>query len=180
MQASRLSRLIDGLLTMLELDKASLSLIPINLKTVAQNAVDRVMETAHKAGLTLDLTASEDMIFVNGEEGYLMKAVSNLIDNAVAFTASGGRVKVTLGVTDERVDLAVSDTGIGIAPAEHQRIFERLYKVDKARTIDSGVRKSCEASRTKSDIIRICSRSTLSCIRFSSISRCSVMFVSTA
>ena len=138
MQASRLSRLIDGLLTMLELDKASLSLIPINLKTVAQNAVDRVMETAHKAGLTLDLTASEDMIFVNGEEGYLMKAVSNLIDNAVAFTASGGRVKVTLGVTDERVDLAVSDTGIGIAPAEHQRIFERLYKVDKARTIDSG------------------------------------------
>jgi PAS domain S-box-containing protein len=137
-QASRLSRLIDGLLTMLELDKAEITLIPINLNIVGQNAVDRSREHAHALGLSLDIAVPDEPALVNGEEGYLMKAVANLVDNAIAFTPSGGRIRVVIRAEDERVVLSVSDTGIGIAADEHERIFERLYKVDKARTIDSG------------------------------------------
>lgn len=137
-QASRLSRLIDGLLTMLELDRADLTFVPINLRVVAMNCVDRSREAANKAGLALELTPQEDICFVNGEEGYLMKAVANLVDNAIAFTAAGGRISVSIQCDETIVTLAVTDTGIGIAPEEQMRIFERLYKVDKARTIDSG------------------------------------------
>jgi PAS domain S-box-containing protein len=137
-QASRLSRLIDGLLTMLELDKAEIALIPINLNIVGQNAVDRSREHAHGLGLSLDLTLPEEPALVSGEEGYLMKAVANLVDNAIAFTPAGGRIKVAIRAEDDRIALSVSDTGIGIHADEHERIFERLYKVDKARTIDSG------------------------------------------
>jgi signal transduction histidine kinase len=137
-QASRLSRLIDGLLTMLELDKAEIALIPINLNIVGQNAVDRSREHAHGLGLSLDLTLPEEPALVSGEEGYLMKAVANLVDNAIAFTPAGGRIKVAIRAEEDRIVLTVSDTGIGIAADEHERIFERLYKVDKARTIDSG------------------------------------------
>jgi two-component system phosphate regulon sensor histidine kinase PhoR len=137
-QASRLSRLIDGLLTMLELDKAEITLIPINLNIVGQNAVDRSREQAHALGLSIDVSLPDEPALVNGEEGYLMKAVANLVDNAIAFTPAGGRIKVVIRADDERVTLAVSDTGVGIAADEHERIFERLYKVDKARTIDSG------------------------------------------
>lgn len=137
-QATRLSRLIDGLLTMLELDKAEITLIPINLSIVGQNAIDRSREQAHNIGLSLDLSLPEEPALVNGEEGYLMKAVANLVDNAIAFTPAGGRIKLTIRMDDDRVLLTVSDTGVGIAADEHERIFERLYKVDKARTIDSG------------------------------------------
>lgn len=137
-QASRLSRLIDGLLTMLELDKAEITRIPINLSIVAQNAADRSREQAHTLGLSLDVSTPVEPALVSGEEGYLMKAVANLVDNAIAFTPAGGRIKVAVHAEDERIVLSVSDTGIGIHPDEHERIFERLYKVDKARTIDSG------------------------------------------
>lgn len=136
-QAQRLSRLIDGLLTMLELDKSTPSMIVIDVNVLVQNAVERAAENAQHAGLTLSVRLPDEPMYINGEEGYMLKALSNLIDNAIAFTPRGGAVTVEVVAGKESVQIHVRDTGIGIDPSEHTRIFERLYKVDKARS--SGV-----------------------------------------
>lgn len=137
-QAQRLSRLIDGLLTMLELDKSTPSMVLIDVNVLAQNAVDRAAESAQHAGLAVSATVPDEPVYINGEEGYMLKALSNLIDNAIAFTPQGGTIAVEVVTGEDSVQINVRDTGIGIDPSEHARIFERLYKVDKARSSDVG------------------------------------------
>lgn len=137
-QATRLSSLIDGLLTMLELDQAEISPIPLNLNTVVQNVLEGFRERVQSLGLALDVSLPDEPVLINGEEGYLMKAVTHVVENAISFTPKGGRIKVIISADEENVTLSVSDSGVGIALNEQERIFERLYKVDKARMIDSG------------------------------------------
>jgi two-component system sensor histidine kinase SenX3 len=80
---------------------------------------------------------------VRGNEAQLATAVANLVDNAIAYSGSGTRVAVTARAsTDEdarpTVDIAVTDQGIGVAEAERDRIFERFYRVDPARSRATG------------------------------------------
>lgn len=133
-QAQRLSRLIDGLLTMLELDKSTPSMGIIDVNVLVRNAVDRAIESVQQAGLEIVLKASDEPVYINGEEGSMLKALSNLIDNAITFTPHGGTITVEVVADEDTVRINVHDTGIGIDPSEHTRIFERLYKVDKARS----------------------------------------------
>lgn len=75
---------------------------------------------------------------VQGDETQLVSMFSNLVDNAVKYTPPGGRVEVEGGCTDEEVVVSVSDTGIGIAEEKLPRVFERFYRVDKARSKATG------------------------------------------
>ena len=71
------------------------------------------------------------------EEG-LRQILDNLVDNAIKYTPEGGTVRITWTVEGSTAQLAVTDTGIGIPPAEQARIFERFYRVDKARSRELG------------------------------------------
>jgi two-component system phosphate regulon sensor histidine kinase PhoR len=75
------------------------------------------------------LTADRDLLF---------QALANLLDNAIKYTPAGGRVRVRVGAEGERAVLEVEDTGVGIEPAEQERIFERFYRVEKDRSDASG------------------------------------------
>jgi two-component system phosphate regulon sensor histidine kinase PhoR len=75
---------------------------------------------------------------VLGEEEALTQVVDNLLDNALKYTPKGGSVHVSLRAEEERVVLCVRDTGIGIPPSDLERIFERFYRVDKARSRELG------------------------------------------
>ena len=108
---------------------------------VIDEAVDRSRLVAESAGIELRISASGDLA-VRGNESQLAMAVANLIDNAIAYSARGTRVAIiaraTLDQGQPRVEIAISDQGIGIAEAELTRVFERFYRVDPARSRATG------------------------------------------
>lgn len=75
---------------------------------------------------------------VHGDEKALLQMVTNLIDNALKYTSEGGQVKIELGTDDSWAYFSVTDTGIGISEQEQQRVFERFYRADKARSTELG------------------------------------------
>jgi len=75
---------------------------------------------------------------IGGDMQTISQLVDNLIDNAIKYTPRGGKIKVSLIRHGEDTRLVVSDTGIGIDPKYHDRVFERFYRVDKARSRELG------------------------------------------
>jgi signal transduction histidine kinase len=88
----------------------------------------------------VDLTASvsDRPVLIEGDGEALRELVDNLLSNAIKYTPEGGRVGVRLAVEGSNAVLSVEDTGIGIAPEDQGRIFERFYRVDKARSRQLG------------------------------------------
>ena len=138
--AVNLSMLIDDLLEISRLEsKQELGpYMKVDIEKVISRAQDTVAEKARKKNITIDKKCSAGEGMVSGLEDHLYRAVLNLLDNAVNYTGEGGKVIVICSKNDDRIEITVSDNGIGI-PAEHlPRIFERFYRVDKARSRDLG------------------------------------------
>jgi two-component system phosphate regulon sensor histidine kinase PhoR len=138
--ADRLTLLIDDLLLLAKLDsgRMSLNLQPLSLHDVVQETMEDLAPRAAarsmrlENGLPLDLLAQAD-------PDRLRQVLSNLIDNAVKFGRPSGLVKVSARGLDERwVELGVQDDGPGIPPEAKARVFERFYRVDKARSREQG------------------------------------------
>ncbi len=112
--------------------------IVINLfdaRALAHEAVGAILPSAREKGLEVSLEAPESPVYAWGDRGKLDQALGVLLNNAVKFTEKGG--KVTLRVAVERESclfMAVSDTGIGIAPDYHEKIFNRFFQVDSSKT----------------------------------------------
>lgn len=139
-EAARLNELVTQVidLSRLQSDEPLLRPEPTGVAEVIRHAVGRMSELANRRAVNLVITVDEDLA-VMGEPTQLTDAVANLVQNAIVYSQRGARVAVS-GRTGEdgRVEIAVSDNGIGIAPADQQRIFERFYRVDYARSRDSG------------------------------------------
>ena len=84
------------------------------------------------------MSGPEKPVPVFGDWSSLRLVIDNLLDNAVKYTPAGGKVEVKLHMNGEKAFLEVEDTGIGIEPHEIERIFERFYRVDKARSRELG------------------------------------------
>jgi len=104
---------------------------------VASEALARVQAAAEERGIRLDSSAPEDAE-MDGDSAQLVSAVANLLDNAVKYSDPGSGVDLEVMVDDDRVAFLVRDQGIGIPSRDHQRIFERFYRVDQARSRDTG------------------------------------------
>src|SRR5690606_10225810 len=87
--------------------------------------------------LHLNLPEKSD-IWIEGEKDRIQQIVLNLLSNAIAYTPEGGEISINLIEEEKDVKLLISDTGIGIAQKELPRIFERFYRVEKARSRSSG------------------------------------------
>ena len=154
--AERLTRLIDDLLTLsdLELGRLGLQRTAVPVHSAIEAACEVVGEKARRGGVTLQHEASDDLPPIDGDGDRVEQVLVNLIDNAVKYTPSGGRVTVTArrATNDDRdgtvprsrpggtdyIEIAVADTGIGIPSQELPRLTERFYRVDKARSRELG------------------------------------------
>jgi signal transduction histidine kinase len=86
------------------------------------------------AGVALVLSTPEDLPPVAVDPDKIRQVIANLLDNAIKYSPDGGRVELTLSQADARVRFRVSDEGLGIPPAEHERIFEKFYRLDPQLT----------------------------------------------
>lgn len=138
-EATRLSQLVQEIieLSRLQVAGALQAITAVPVRGVVDEAVDRARTTAQAKGITITVGGELDAV-VYGDHNLLVTAVRNLLDNAVAYSAERTRVGVGVAVVGDLVEVAVVDQGIGIAVDEQERVFERFYRVDPARSRDTG------------------------------------------
>jgi two-component system phosphate regulon sensor histidine kinase PhoR len=134
-EVDRLVQLVEELL---ELGRIESGLVPFRFMPVSpadlvRDCVRRLAPQAERAGLRLTAEVDDDTPFIQADSERLGRALVNLIHNAIKFTPAGGSVVAQAAGAAGWVELAVRDTGIGIAPADTPRIFERFYKADRSR-----------------------------------------------
>ena len=137
-EAQRLITLVSDVIKISQLDEGQLPYVreTVELQELVRTMFDRLHHAADKAGVTLTLEGEPAAL--STVRPILEEVLFNLCDNAIKYNRPGGRVTVHTGRQDDRVVLAVSDTGIGIPPAHQQRIFERFYRVDKSHSKEIG------------------------------------------
>ena len=137
-ESQRLITLIGDIIKLSRLDENQVPMEreSVDLLETARDVVQQLASVARKNGVTLVTNGSHGV--VNGVRQVLGEMVYNLCENAVKYNRPGGRVWVDVRQAADHVELCVKDTGIGIPAAEQGRIFERFYRVDKARSRESG------------------------------------------
>jgi signal transduction histidine kinase len=136
-EAIRLSRIVSDLLDLSRLESGSDLESDVRIDDIAREETARFRAAAEEAGLTLEIDVGPTER-VRGSARDLSLLVRNLVDNAIRWTRSGGSVRVSVGAVDGETRLEVADTGIGIPSRDLSRIFERFYRVDRARSRDTG------------------------------------------
>jgi two-component system phosphate regulon sensor histidine kinase PhoR len=133
-ESQRLQAILLNLTQLAALDAEGIEVerAPFGATALVAELVDRYQARAASAGLTLRGEPAEADIEVLGDRGKTDQALQNIVDNALKFTATG-EVVVRVTSADTWVEIAVNDTGVGIPPRDLPRIFERFYKVDRAR-----------------------------------------------
>ncbi len=137
-QSMRLQAMTEDLLSLAELERPGTNLRtePFDLQALAQGIVASFRDDAERRGLSLSLEAGPP-VPVTADRARLEQAISNLVDNALKYTDQG-RVLVRTGALDGEAWCEVDDTGPGIPEPEQERVFERFYRVDKARSRERG------------------------------------------
>jgi two-component system, OmpR family, phosphate regulon sensor histidine kinase PhoR len=140
LEAMRLTSLLQDMLTISRLEQGEEQGEParIDLRDVVASAVQQHQLRADTLQIELNAEFPALPVLVDGRQFSLETAVSNLISNGLGYTPAGGRVSVVLSTGNNEAVIRVVDTGIGIAPEHHDRIFERFYRVDKARSREQG------------------------------------------
>ena len=136
-EAQRMIQLVNDVIKLSHLDEDNLN-IPkekIDLCELSRQIVETIRPEIRN-GVTMDFKGSE--AFVYGNRELLQTIVSNLCENAIRYNHDNGRVDVLVSEKDEKVLLEVKDTGVGIDEKDHERIFERFYRVDKGRSKEVG------------------------------------------
>jgi two-component system sensor histidine kinase SenX3 len=109
----------------------------VQILDVVNEAIDQCETNAESHKITIDLEKSESAKVLGNREQLVM-AVHNLIENAINYSPESTKVTVLIEVTEQIVEVTVKDQGIGIAQSEIDRIFERFYRVDQARSRATG------------------------------------------
>jgi two-component system phosphate regulon sensor histidine kinase PhoR len=135
-QAERLQTLILDLLRLarIEADDVAFEIRSVDVGEVITECVEDRGDLARSKGLSLTTKPPATNVIATAEAEGLRTIVSNLIDNALNYTPAGGRVEVDWGVVNGEVRIAVTDTGVGISKEHQARVFERFYRVDRARS----------------------------------------------
>lgn len=139
-ETDRLSRLIDDLLTLssLEFKERILNLCPVNLVEVVKTTMNILVRQATDKDLRLELISPANLPSVSADEDLLGQVFINLLDNAIKYTPRGGIITVRIKVQDDMIVTRVTDTGVGIPEESQTRLFERFYRVDRARSRELG------------------------------------------
>ena len=137
-ESHRMSRIVDDLLDLSRVEFGGTDeWTDIDLATVLVEVVSTNQYAAKRQGLGLSLTGSAELL-VRGDRSQLISVFSNLVDNAIKYSEIGGVVNVSSTINGDEIMVSVTDYGIGIAERDQKRIFERFYRVDKARSRATG------------------------------------------
>jgi two-component system sensor histidine kinase SenX3 len=110
----------------------------VSVSDVVAAAAERIAAKAAEHEVPVTIGPIDDALRVTGRRGELISALGNLLDNAVGYSDAGAPIEVTVRPYDGWVDFVVRDEGIGIPGKELERVFERFYRVDRARSRDTG------------------------------------------
>jgi len=138
-EATRLGSLVTELIALSRLQGAERlpELAVVDVDEVVEEALARCRLAAESAGIEITVD-SPSGLRVDGDRTLLVTALANLVDNAIAYSPEGSPVSVSRRLADGVVEIAVTDRGIGIAPEHQQRVFERFFRVDPARSRATG------------------------------------------
>lgn len=137
-ESHRMSRIVDDLLDLSRVEFGGTEeWTDIDLATVLVEVVSTNQHAAKRQGLGLSLTGSAELL-VRGDRSQLVSVFSNLVDNAIKYSEIGGVVNVSSTIKGDEIMVSVTDYGIGIAERDQKRIFERFYRVDRARSRATG------------------------------------------
>ena len=138
-EIDRLNRIVSDLLTLVNIDSGGmkLSLSDVDLHELLLEQVKRLAPLARENGIELECSAKE-ALETSGDAVKLQQVIYNVIDNAIKYTPRGGSVQASLIRSGKRAIIRVTDTGIGIPQADLPHVFDRFYRVDKARSRATG------------------------------------------
>ena len=139
-QSHRLNSIVTDLLHLatLESGQASLTVRPVYLSAQVGSILEAVRSLAREKNITLEVEINPPTLMYETDEGKMNLVLSNLLDNALKYTPAGGRVHIGAQLLQGRVEITVADSGIGIPKEDLSRIFERFYRVDRARSREMG------------------------------------------
>ncbi len=135
----RLNQLISDLLDLsaIESQEGPLKVTVFDLKALVQKVLSNFQAQIAKKGLDVSNKLPSSLM-VNADQGRMEQVLTNLIDNAIKFNKPGGFIMISSKVTENAIEFVIEDAGIGIPPNDVPRIFERFYRVDKARSRELG------------------------------------------
>lgn len=138
-EAERVEHIIDDLLELSRLeDETSFNLEEVSVDQVVSEAVDQVHAFAFQRRVEITVSGLPTSLTVRGDRRQLVRALANLLDNAARYSAPDSAVLVRVTQVGEKIQVAVKDDAEGIPRAELERIFERFYRVDRARSRETG------------------------------------------
>lgn len=140
LEAERTTGLIEQLLSLARADagREALHMQPVDLRQTLRGVVDGWQQVASIRNLQFSSSIDAHDSFVMGDETALRRLADILLDNAFKYTSSPGTVRLSLEQKEENVVIAVQDSGVGIAEEDQPKIFERFYRIDKARSRAQG------------------------------------------
>lgn len=134
----RISSTIDDLMELSRIELGGSEVLdPVGLRQVAEHALDRVRASADQRGVGIVISGMQ-AVTVRGDIRQLVSAAVNLLDNAIKYSDEGSHVEITIDSDETNGILCVVDHGVGIPAVDQQRIFERFYRVDRARSRNTG------------------------------------------
>lgn len=140
-EVDRLNRIINRLLNITKLDtqveKTENNFELLDLRNVVSDIIKTLYPLAKNSEIALNFTADKE-IFIMGDKDTLFQAIYNICDNAIKYTKRYGEVNVILEQRDTDAHIVVRDNGVGMRPEDTEHIFERFYRVDKARARETG------------------------------------------
>ena len=138
-ESFRVSHMIDDLLALSQIEGEGVKQVErIRVGHAVAEAVDRIRPAAEHAGVTIEVADFDNGLALRGDRRQLVSALFNLLENAVKYSDAGSTVEVRAAGDDNEVSMVVQDHGIGIPAKDLDRIFERFYRVDQARSRETG------------------------------------------
>jgi two-component system sensor histidine kinase SenX3 len=137
-EARRVSGLVEDLLDLRSIEEGDVGgATTVDLVEVAAEVLERVEPLAQRRGVSLEaeLPASAEVIGIHTQ---LLSLLRNLVENGVKYSDTGGSVQLNISKNGNEIVVRVTDRGMGIPQRDHDRVFERFYRVDRARTRDTG------------------------------------------
>ena len=139
-ETDRMTHIVQDLLTLSRLDTGNTELLMTRFPF--RDAIDSVFRAnamaAQRHNQELTCSMEDDLPLIAGDRSRLEQVMTNVIGNAIKYTPNGGHIRISAGTAGDRVWMEVADDGIGIPEKDRSRVFDRFYRVDKARSRESG------------------------------------------